>query len=1305
MFGHSFHWLKRLIMVAALVTAVLMALVIIVLRYWILPDIGLYREQISASLASAIGNPVVIGKVEGDWKGLRPRLDFTDVRILDTQQQPALVLPRLIGSVSWMSLLSLELRLASLEINRPELLIRRNAQGAFFIGGVALTGQSDDNNLSDWLLHQRRMVVRDARLTWLDEKRGAPPLVLEQVNLRIESLFKFHQFALRAFPPGDLSTPLDLRGDLRGRSFNDLSDWRGQIFTQIDHTDVVAWRPWLDMPEAFSRGSGALRGWLNVEGGEVVGITADMALHDVATKLGEELPEMEVRNLHGRVVWENLPGGIEVHSKQLTLLLQNGVELKPTDFSYRAKKAAAKQPASSEISANQLQLENIVSLASYVPMDAELRSRLDEFSPRGKLSNIDLKWQGTFEQPDSFNFKGNFEDISVNQVGNIPGVSGLTGAVDGNQESGKITIDSRRMTVNAAGAMREPLSFASVTGQAGWKRNNGELFLQVDNMAVTNDDLDGNLSGSYQVQAGTRGVLDLTGKLTRGDIRRAARYTPLIALHKEGNDWLNDALLAGQTDDFYIRIKGNLSDFPLDGTKDVVFKIGGHARGGVLMFDSKWPRIENINGEFSIDGNVLKVVSPTATMAGASLQNVTVTLPDMMSDELSLDIKGTAIAPSSVFLQFIQNSPVRGYIDGFTDEFHASGNARLELTLHVPLEQESAITQNDGVLPANTQSGHNQVKVAGTVSVQDNDIDLGSGVPLLRKTSGVLSFTETGMRASGVKSEILGGPASIEVQTDKGGAVHASARGRSNLDVLRSRESHPWLNYLSGGATWDADIKVVKKSAQVTIKSNLQGIASSLPQPFAKAADVNMPLHIEKRSVAAGQDVVNIQLGKLLAMRLARHEEKGEMVIKRGMVNFGDGGKWPDREGIWLGGNLTSLSLQGWGGLRNSAGKAGTALPFAGANLHIEKLTGYGQTITGLSVNVLKRGEGYFAQLNSSALSGDVTWQPHGFEKGAKLSLNLSVLKWVGKEASDSFAVVNSSGVPYADSALASSAGDTLQPGDVPALEIAIEDFQYKEKQVGHFSLVGHPDGKDWRLRRLNITNPDGKLVGDGVWLAGTGKPQSQLDLQLDISDAGKMLERSNYPNTVKDGSGKLVANLSWAGGPDKFNYATLNGTLKLDANKGRFLKMEPGIGKLLSVLSLQALPKRITLDFNDVFSDGFQFDNINGNATIKSGVIETHDFQIDGSSAKVTMKGAVDLKTETQNLQVRVLPTVGDSVSLIGAFAAGPAVGMGAFILNKVLGNPLDKLVSFEYNVSGTWVDPKVIKAGRAPAAAENSK
>ena len=1298
----SFNWLTRLAIVISSVVVVLIALAIIVMRYWILPDIGQYQDRITASVANAIGSPVTVGKIEGDWLGFRPYLKLTDVRILDEQRQPALILPSVDGSLSWMSLFTAELRLSSLEIDRPELLIRRDMRGGFFIGGVAVSGHGGGGGLSDWLLHQSSMVVRDALIVWVDEQRNAPPLVLQQVNFRAESFFGHHSFALRAIPPEDLSTPLDVRGDFRGGSFDDLGEWRGQIFAQLDYTDVTAWRPWLDLPGAFSRGRGALRGWLDIEAGRVAGVTADVVLHDVATRLAEDVPEMNVIVLRGRAAWQEVSDGVEISTRHLSMRLQDGLELQPTDFYFLARRASDQQPAGGVIRANLLQLDILAGMARYLPLNSELRTRLDEYAPRGKLSNLDAEWQGPPEKPDHFKLKGHFENLAVNQVGRMPGFSGLTVDVNGSEESGRLSINSRGLKAQAPGELREPLFFDTLTGQAGWKREDGELFINADNIAVSNEDLAGNLYGSYRTKSGTLGVLDLTGGLTRGDIRRAARYTPLFALDKQQGDWLNGALLAGHTEDFHIRIKGNLGDFPQDGTKDLLFNIGGHARDAVLEFSGDWPRIENISGEFSIQGNRLEVKSPSATILGAHLQNVAVVLPDMMSRDLSLEIKGEADAPSNMFLQFIQNSPVRGYIDGFTDGMRASGRAHLDLSLHIPLSAgpEETVAESGAGAADVVQGSHgrNPLKISGIISVQDNDIDLGRGVPLLRKTRGSLSFTESGMQASNIRTEVLGGTASIDLRSGAGGMTHASVQGRSNLDILRKSERLPLLNYLRGSAAWNADINVIHKSTQLIFNSDLRGISSSLPQPFAKRANAVMPLQVEKSQVAEGQDVIAARLGDLLTARLARVDENGTMSIKRGTIKFGNTGKSPNRDGVWLAGTLPELSIQGWEGLAGDAGDSSPVLPVAGADLHIAKLTGYGQDFKEVRVRAVKHGKKLSARLSGSMLNGEVVWQPHfassgsgqGYEKNGKLSVHLRSLDWKKQEQSAALPKPKKSSLP-------DETENTVQsrPGNLPAMEFAIENLQYKDKQIGRFELVGYPDGQDWRMRRLRVTNPDGALMGDGIW---HGNGQSQVNLILDISDAGNILGRSGYPNTVKAGSGRLVANLSWAGMPDEFNYATLNGSLKLDTGKGQFLKMEPGAGKLLSILSLQALPQHISLGFTDVFSSGFQFDKINGNALIKNGVLETQDLLIDGASAKVTMLGSVDLNNETQNLRVRIMPRIGNSISGISCLI-NPVACIALFAINKGLGEPLDKLVSFEYNVSGTWADPSVVKIGKVPA------
>lgn len=1271
-----------------------------------------------------------------------PQLKLTDVRILDDQRQTALALKSIDGSLSWMSLLTAEIRLASLEIDSPELLIRRDATGKLYIGNLALSKPGENNDISDWLLHQSNLVVRNALIVWMDAQRAAPPLVLHQVNLRISNWFNRHRFALQAIPPKNLATPLDLRGEFYGASFDDLTKWHGTLFTRLDYTNVTAWRPWLDLPGEFSEGRGALRGWLGIDAGKIKQITVDMNLRDVVTKLGADVPAMQVSKLRGRATWQELAGGFQISTKHLAMQLQDGLNFQPTDFYFRTvnaknHKAADGQTTSVEIRANLLRLNNLDALAKYLPMQTSWRARLDAYAPKGIVSNLDAQWQGVSEKPDSYKLKGHFENLGLNQVGKIPGFSGLTGDINGSTASGRLSIDARGMTVNAPGVMREPLSFSTLIGQASWQRKGGELSINVDNIAVSNADLAGNLYGSYRTQAGTLGVLDLTGRLTRADISRAARYTPLIALGRAGNDWLNGALLAGHTEDFRIRIKGNLSNFPPNGRNNVLLEIGGHAQDAVLEFDKKWPRIEHISGELLVHDNKLVVESPSATILGTHLHNVTITIPDMMNKDQMLQIKGEATGASNSFLTFIQKSPVHGYIDGFTDGISASGDAQLGLSASIPL------------------SGDKPVEVSGTVKVQGNDIDLGKGVPMLRKTRGTLVFTQTGMHANNVSAEILGGAARINVQSGENGALHATVKGRSNMAVLRKLDPYPALDYLHGSADWDAGINVIKKSVQIVITSRLQGLSSALPQPFAKTAGESMLLRAEltplmpaekqvkpcvgpcrkTQSAALEGDVITARLGNLISARLERQKQGGAMVIKRGLVRFGPRdklvssipahrllrGKRDKQNGVWLVGNLPELSLEGWGGLAGivdgiaankgsgvsvkqpvksakSAGQIAGHGPkslIAGANLHIKKLTGFGESTSAVHVSATRRGDGLAARLSGVGLSGEMVWEPHGYNEGSLFRARLSRLLLAGTKQ---LQLPEPSAKPVKPSLpVKSKQGDKSYPGNIPALDISIDNLQLKGKHIGRLELIGHPEGSDWLMRRLNITNPDGSLVGSGVWSDAQGQQKTQLKLLLDIRDAGKVLDRSGYPSTVKGGNGRLAADVSWAGSPDKFSYATLNGSLKLDTGKGRFLKMDPGAGKLLSVLSLQDLPRHIVLGFTDVFSEGFQFDSINGNAAIKNGVIDTQDFHIDGSSAKVTLKGSVNLNRETQDLKVRVMPTIGNSMAVIGAFAISPVVGIGSLIANKVFGNPLDKLASFEYNVSGSWRDPDVVRVGES--------
>lgn len=1184
------HHLKRLTRVSIVVSGVLGLLIgvsILLMRYWILPDIERYHARIAGSLSSVIGSKVTIGRIEADWRGVHPHLVLSDVQLLDEQNRPALLLPHVEGSVSWLSIPAAELRLRNLKIEKPQLLLLRNRQGRIFVGGIPLREEGDDKSFANWLLRQSYIVVREARVVWADEMRDAPPLVLDDLNLYLEnSFFDRHRFGFHARLPDLLASQLDFRGDLRGENLDDLTDWEGRFFAQTAYTDVTAWRPWAELPAELSSGKGAVRSWLDIEGGALVGVTVDLDLRQLLTRLAPELPELDALALRGQVSWQSEQGDTTIDARQLSMQLSNGLKFPPTDFRLRLIRDNAGKVMGGEIGSGRIQIESLLALSPYLPLPSEWRSPLEQYRPAGTLEQLKASWEGVPGNWRHYQIKGRISEIAVAPVEKMPGFSGFSASIEGNESGGQIELNSRQLTVLAPAVLPEPVTMDTLTGQLRWQPKGKESQLVFDNVAFANPDVAGTFYGSYATQAGTPGIIDLNLALTRGEVRSAARYTPFVALLPKDNQWLAAALQAGQTSDFRLRIKGKLDDFPLKENSSAILELGGHAHGVVLEYDQNWPKIENIEGEFWIHGRRMELHADRATIMGGQMRKINAEVVDLTANEMSLSASGEIIAPSERFLEFIQNSPVRDYIDGFTDGMHARGDGSLKLSLLIPL------------------LGPQSFRVNGTFQAVNNDIDLGEGLPLLHNTRGSFSFTESAVKAEAVNTEILGGNASLSFKSDPAGLL-VTAQGRADFDALRRRQPSWLLNHLSGDTRWNGSFMLGKSAQRLQISSDLVGLQSSLPGAFAKTAQTKLPLQVKMSAAANEQSPIELALGSLGTAEIL-------------------------------------MRAQGW------------------------------------EIN---------ANMNNATISGQIKWQSAG---RGKLSADLANVVWPEQTGT-------------ATAAPGSQA--KLIPSDLPALDIHVKQLVWAGKQLGKLDFVGFGDDEGWQLRRLLLENPDGSLSGDGSWQAGKGMDTTGLNLKLRIGNAGNILARSGYPDTVRDGSGQLDAALRWQGSPAAFNYATLDGTLKMETGKGQFLKMKPGIGKLLGILSLQSIPKRITLDFKDVFSDGFQFDSIKGKAKIDNGIMNTDDLKIEGSSAKVTMKGWVNLDRETQNLQVRILPTVGESVSLIGAFAAGPAVGVGTLLVSKVLGDPLDKLVSFEYNVSGTWSDPVVAKAGQGPTSSATNQ
>ena len=257
------------------------------------------------------------------------------------------------------------------------------------------------------------------------------------------------------------------------------------------------------------------------------------------------------------------------------------------------------------------------------------------------------------------------------------------------------------------------------------------------------------------------------------------------------------------------------------------------------------------------------------------------------------------------------------------------------------------------------------------------------------------------------------------------------------------------------------------------------------------------------------------------------------------------------------------------------------------------------------------------------------------------------------------------------------------------SLDIKIDKVVYDENSLGKFEInVSNATDQTWKIDSLIITNLHHVFLADGEWAASDNNSMTKINFKWKVDDLEKAMDQIGYPNLVKKGNARFNGIANWEGSPFSYSTDQVNGNFSMDIDKGEILEAKPGIGRLFGLLTLQNLPKRLSLDFSDLFSKGFIFDSINAGVRVNTGILSSNNFKMVGPAAEVLMDGEVDIIEETQNLHVTVKPFVSDSLSL-AALAGGPLAGAAAFIAKKVLKDPLNKVLTDEYQIIGTWDEP----------------
>jgi len=1383
------HWLALILRILLwLVGAawLLFGLSWFVLHGWIVPRIGEFRPRLELEASKALGVPVRIGGITAHSQGMIPSFELSDVTLLDAQGREALRLPRVLGALSPSSIWGLGFE--QIYIDKPELDIRRAADGKIYVGGLDVSqdragGQSA---AADWFFSQTEFAIRGGTVRWTDELQRAPPLALTQVDWVMRNARRRHLLRLDATPPPEWGDRFTVRGMFRqsllAGNAGDFDTWSGQLFAEFGRVDASRIRQYLNMDTLgveLARGNGALRAWADVSEGRIIGGTADVALRDVDARFGAKLQPLAFEAVAGRIGGGQRANGFDFSTEGLSFRTRDGLQWPGGNVALAHTGDEAGAPQHTELKADKLDLAALAQIANRLPLDAATHGFIASFAPRGLVEAVEARWQGSIAAPKTYAAKGRVAGLTIAALPAAlpppaaaasasaaahprpgrPGVSGATIDFDLTQDGGQAKVRIANGALDLPGVFEESLvPFDQLAADAQWKFSGRKIEAQLRNLQFANADAQGQAQASWRTEdvAGPApaadapdrrfpGVLDLQGSLSRGDGARVHRYLPLV-LPEPVRHYVRDAVVQGQVSDVKFKVKGPLEHLPFTNPALGDFRVSAKIRNGHFAYVPKtiqptgaapWPALTELGGELVFDRASLEVNGANGKVAGLpGLQLVKgdARIPDLTHDStvhVNVDLKG-ALADA---LGFVNQSPVGGMTSHALATARAGGTGDYRFRLELPIHSID------------------KSRVEGTVTLPGNDVQFAAAVPMLSKLKGVVNVSEKGFSVAGGQAKLLGG----DVRFDGGLRSQPRATGSAETETVatfkaqgnvtaeglrQARELGPLARMAqsaSGGTAYTATLGFRRGMPELAISSSLQGMALNLPAPLSKTAEAALPLRLEnallQASMGPGQkleDQLSVSIGRIASVVYVRDLSGAEPRVLRGGIAVGlePGETVPLQEsGVAANINLSQVDLDAWQKLlgdsafvgapagvpvagpaalnRNAANAAMGYLPTTMA-IRAKELLIEGRRLHNVVVGGSREGLTWRANIDATELNGYVEFRQPGGIGAGRVYARLSRLSLEPGTASDVEAILNE------------------QPASIPALDIVVEDMELRGKKLGRVEIDAVNRGasaaaregvREWRLNKLNVILPEAVLTANGNWVAlnaqaaaaaatnraaraAAERRRTVMNFKLEVADSGALLKRFGMGEVIRRGKGKLEGQVAWVGSPLSFDYPSMSGQFNVNVESGQFVKADPGIAKLLGVLSLQSLPRRLALDFRDVFSEGFAFDFVRGDVNINQGVAYTNNLQMRGVNAAVLMEGSADIAKETQDIKVVVVPEINAGTASLIATAINPAIGLGSFLAQVFLRRPLIQAATQEFHIDGTWSDPRVTKLDRKAQA-----
>ena len=1247
------HFLGRCLRRAALGVLLLLSAAVLAFKLW-LPELTARKGELEAFLTERAGRPVRIQALDSYWEGFSPHLRARGVAVLSADgRRRALGLEAAHLRLALLPLLAGRVVFHDLTLVGPALRVVRDRDGRIRVADLAGGdgGRATDAAVFlEWLWRQNRIRITQGRLRWEDRLAGEPPLELRDVHIRLAAEGEGHRLTGGLRLPETLCRDLRLEAEFEGAPGVD-EDWRGRVGIRVSALRLEALPAVLRerLPEGLA-GTVDLDGRLLWAGGGPREARGRLSVAGAAARLPGLAGPLRLDRLAGGFLWRRRDEGWRLEV--------DGTELVAGQGAWQAGRLVLERDGGeTRLALERLGIDALADFLAGLPGQARPLEVLRALAPRGELHGLRVALRaGPGGGLAGYRVQARLARGAVSPYRKLPGLRGLAGELELDQAGGRFRLRATNGEIDLPRFFDAPIPIALAEGTVRWQRAGDHWRVRSDDLRLANGD--GRASASFRLRVprdrSRSPILDLEARLENGDLAAARRYVPVRRLKPKTTAWLERAFVAGRVAEARVRYLGPVRRFPAPEAE--VFRVQGRVLGGVVDYAPGWPRVEAPRAEVLIDRGALWVSADRARLHGLEAEQVSVRVNDLRDPDKVVAVRGRLAGPVARALDFLQTGPLFKEARPALGRLRAAGHGQLELSVDV--------------VPRHGERS----RVQGRYRVRDGTLRVGEGVEI-SGIDGLIEFDQGSVRAAPLAVRVLGGPAVLAVETPRPGRhpeVVVRGQGRLAAKRLEGLLGPALTEPLAGEADWRGRLRIGREGAHLELSSDLRGVSSSAPPPLAKEPGEAWPLALSADFRRRGREL-RFRAGDRLAGLLVYGRDG--RAPERGQVVVGDRPpQRPQAAGLGLVLHQVRLDLDRWVDyLRPRLPGPGEPAPVI-----LERLAGQVGQVRYLdrSFHDLRfqarrpAPERWEGEIRARELAGRVAFQRS--EGQSRVALDLDHLYWHREEG---------------------DGGPPPVRERLPELEVTARDFRYGAMRLGRLELHALPDPRGWRVQQFQVARPHMRLSASGLWRLAPGSESSRFQLNFATSDAGRALEDLAVPQRVEGGRATLEADLAWPGGPGDFRLARVQGRLDLDARDGRFPQLDPGAGRLFGLFNLDALTRRLRLDFSDVFKKGFVFDRITGRIRLQGGSAYTRDLRLVGPTADIWVVGRSGILAEDYDLELTVSPHLGGNLAVAGGVLGSPATGAALFLFQKVFKKQLAGLVRYRYLVTGPWRAPSMTR------------